>query len=101
MDSCAGCHANPRGAAGSGGAIIFTRPDHRKSPHLFGVGIKEMLADEITADLREIRAMAITQAQQQGVAVTVPLQSKGIHYGSIMAFPNGSVDTSPVQGVNP
>src|SRR5438128_3656747 len=24
MDSCAGCHANPRGSAGSGGAILFT-----------------------------------------------------------------------------
>jgi hypothetical protein len=42
MDSCAGCHANPRGAAGSGGAILFVRPDHRDSPHLFGVGLKEM-----------------------------------------------------------
>ena len=78
MDSCAGCHANPRGSAGSGGAIIFTRPDHRKSPHLFGTGLKEMLADEITADLRGIQAMAISQAQQQGRAVTLALQSKGI-----------------------
>jgi hypothetical protein len=101
MDSCAGCHANPRGSAGSGGAIIFTRPDHRKSPHLFGVGLKEMLADEITDDLRTIQANAISQAQSQGHAVTLPLQSKGINYGSITAFPNGPVDTSQVQGVNP
>lgn len=99
MDSCAGCHANPRGSAGAGGAIIFTRPDHRKSPHLFGVGLKEMLADEITADLRAIRADAIDQAQIQ--KVTLPLQSKGINYGSITALPDGTVDTSQVQGVNP
>jgi hypothetical protein len=59
MDSCAGCHANPRGAAGAGGAVIFTRPDHRDAPHVFGAGLKEMLADEITAELRAIRASTI------------------------------------------
>jgi hypothetical protein len=64
MDSCAGCHANPRGAAGAGGAVIFTRPDHRDTPHVFGAGLKEMLADEITAELRAIRASTIHQAQQ-------------------------------------
>jgi Di-haem oxidoreductase, putative peroxidase len=101
MDSCAGCHANPRGSAGSGGAILFVRPDHRKSPHLFGVGLKEMLADEITADLRAIREEARNKAQQQGEAVTLPLTSKGIDYGQIRAFPDGSVDTTMVEGVNP
>ena len=101
MDSCAGCHANPRGAAGSGGAIIFTRPDHRKSPHLFGVGLKEMLADEITADLRAIRDHAIRQAQRQGTPVTLLLHSKGLQYGSPTALPDGTVDTAQIEGVNP
>ena len=47
-DSCAGCHGRPRGAAGSGGDVV-TRPDSRDAPHLFGLGLKEMLADEITS----------------------------------------------------
>jgi len=101
MDSCAGCHANPRGSAGSGGAMLFVRPDHRDAPHLFGVGIKEMLADEITADLRVIREEAIFQARAQGRTVTLELWSKGIDYGRITALSNGTVDTSQVQGVNP
>jgi Di-haem oxidoreductase, putative peroxidase len=101
MDSCAGCHANPRGAAGAGGAILFVRPDHRDAPHLFGVGLKEMLADEITADLRVIRDEAILQAQAQGRTVTLDLVSKGIDYGRITALSDGTVDTSQVQGVNP
>jgi hypothetical protein len=101
MDSCAGCHANPRGSAGSGGAILFVRPDHRDSPHLFGVGLKEMLADEITADLRAIQQEALNEARQLGGAVTLPLTSKGIDYGQIRAFPDGSVDTTMVEGVNP
>src|SRR5882724_5076505 len=100
MDSCAGCHANPRGSAGSGGAILFTRPDHRKSPHLFGVGLKEMLGDEITSDLRAIRAIVISQATSTRSSVTLPLTSKGINYGSITANPDGTVNTSGVQGVN-
>jgi hypothetical protein len=54
VDSCAGCHWRPRGAAGSGGDVV-TRPDSRDAPHLFGLGLKEMLADEITSDLRAIR----------------------------------------------
>src|SRR6185369_9607606 len=44
-DSCASCHGRPRGSAGSGGDVV-TRPDSRDSPHLFGLGLKEMLADE-------------------------------------------------------
>ncbi|MGE5443485.1 MAG: thiol oxidoreductase-like protein, partial [Ignavibacteriales bacterium] len=53
-DSCAACHGRPRGAAGFGGDVV-TRPDSRDVPHLFGLGLKEMLADEITTDLRAIR----------------------------------------------
>ena len=54
-DSCAACHGRPRGSAGFGGDVV-TRPDSRDAPHLFGLGLKEMLADEITAELRAIRA---------------------------------------------
>lgn len=59
-DSCALCHGRPRGSAGAGGDVV-TRPDSRDAPHLFGLGLKEMLADEITADLRNIRQQAITR----------------------------------------
>lgn len=99
-DSCAGCHGRPRGAAGSGGDVV-TRPDSRDAPHLFGLGLKEMLADEITADLRSIRAQAIAEAHHSHHAVTSALNSKGIHYGAIIAEPGGTVDTSQVRGVNP
>ena len=61
-DSCAACHGRPRGAAGFGGDVA-TRPDSRDSPHLFGLGLREMLADEITQDLRAIKAQAIAKAQ--------------------------------------
>lgn len=98
-DSCAACHGRPRGAAGFGGAVA-TRPDSRDAPHLFGLGLKEMLADEITTDLRNLRAAAVAQATSTHSAVTKALTSKGISYGSLIANPNGSVDTTGVQGVD-
>ena len=98
-DSCAACHGRPRGSAGTGGNVD-TRPDSRDTPHLFGLGLREMLADEITTDLRNIEAMAIVQAQQRKRPVTLKLWSKGISYGSITANPDGSVDTSKVVGVD-
>ena len=99
-DSCAGCHGRPRGAAGFGGDVA-TRPESRDAPHLFGLGLKEQLADEITADLRAIRARAVADAQRTGASVSARLTSKGISYGAIRANANGSVDTSGVEGVDP
>lgn len=98
-DSCALCHGRPRGSAGSGGNVA-TRPDSRDAPHLFGLGLKEMLADEITADLRRIRQVALLSAAKTGHSVTLPLFSKGINYGAITASASGAVDTSQVQGVD-
>lgn len=60
-DSCALCHGRPRGSAGHGGDVA-TRPDSRDAPHLFGLGLVEQLADEMTTELRAIRTAAISQA---------------------------------------
>jgi mono/diheme cytochrome c family protein len=99
-DSCAGCHGRPRGAAGAGGDVA-TRPDSRDAPHLFGLGLKEMLADEMTSDMRAIRASAVADAKKQHRAVTRQLFTKGVSFGSITANPDGSVDATHVTGVNP
>jgi len=99
-DSCALCHGRPRGSAGVGGNVA-TRPDSRDAGHLFGLGLKEMLADEITTDLRSTRDLAITMAKRVKRPVTLKLVSKGIRYGSITGNPDGSADTSRVQGIDP
>ncbi|HEX5065205.1 MAG TPA: di-heme oxidoredictase family protein, partial [Myxococcota bacterium] len=99
MDSCAGCHGRPRGSAGHGGDVV-TRPDSRDAPHLFGLGLQEMLADEMTTDLRAARTNALAQAKAQNRPVNVDLRTKGVRFGRLRALPDGSVDTSQVQGVN-
>jgi hypothetical protein len=136
-DSCASCHGRPRGSAGFGGDVV-TRPDSRDAPHLFGLGLVEMLADEITTDLRAQRAQAIRGAREGRTAatsderssrrdrdgddrrcrrsrrrscpepepppangaVTVRMQSKGLDFGRLTAFPDGSVDTSRLDGID-
>ncbi len=99
-DSCSTCHGRPRGAAGVGGDVA-TRPDSRDASHLFGLGLKEMLADEITADLRQARDRAIKAAREENKQVSIALSSKGISYGTLVVSANGDVDTRGVQGVNP
>jgi hypothetical protein len=99
-DSCAACHGRPRGSAGHGGDVV-TRPDSRDAPHLFGLGLQEQLADEMTTALRSIRAEALNQAVANEMAVTLPLTAKGVSFGTITANPDATVDTSGVVGVDP
>lgn len=96
-DSCASCHGRPRGSAGVGG-VVQTRPDSRDAPHLFGLGLIEQLGDEMTTDLREIRAEAIARSRR-GSRVTLPLVAKGVDFGTISAR-RGAVDASRVHGVD-
>lgn len=99
-DSCAACHGRPTGSAGAGGDV-FTRPDSRDAPHLFGLGLVEMLADEITTDLRAQRDAALEKAIGKAKTVEHHLKSKGISYGTLRAFPNGTLDLSGLSGVDP
>jgi hypothetical protein len=98
-DSCASCHGRPRGSAGFGGDVV-TRPDSRDAPHLFGLGLKEMLADEMTSELRAIRDQAIAAAVKQSRSIKLPLVAKGIRFGSITGLATGVADLSEVQGVD-
>lgn len=99
-DSCAGCHGRPRGSAGHGGDVV-TRPDSRDAPHLFGLGLHEQLADEMTRILRTIRSEAQGEAVAAEAPVTVPLVAKGVNFGTITANPDLTFNTSGVVGVDP
>ena len=94
IESCAGCHGRPRGSAGFGGDVV-TRPDSRDAPHLFGLGLQEMLADEITTELRQIRQSAIDEAREPGArrsrAICRARASTTAPYARI---PTARVDTS-------
>ena len=71
----------------------------RQPPHLFGLGAKQRLAEEMTQDVHEIRDLALSKAIE-GRRVTARLITKGIDYGSITAYPDGSLDFSKVEGID-
>ncbi len=95
--ACTACHNTP-GDDGSSGAEgnVIRDPFHtanpgrmiqRNTPHLFGAGGVQRLAEEMTADLAAIRAGLETQVRQSGRAATAPLATKGVSFGALRAAP--------------
>jgi hypothetical protein len=85
-----------RGALDERGTFInvLNFADSRATPGMFGSGYLELLAREITADLR-----AIESAIQPGRSAA--LVSKGISFGRLARFADGAWDTSGVTGLPP
>jgi len=75
--------------------------NERQPPMVQGAVWLELLSKEMTQDLRAIRVQAISDAATSGMAETLPLMTKGVSFGMITANPDGSVDTSSVEGCDP
>lgn len=115
-NSCASCHNSPAaGGAGDFTVNVFvsegfgnadfdsTDPqfsNERNTNHLFGAGLVELLAREMTADLQSIRRLAADQARKSGKPATLPLVTKGVSFGSITVEPDGMADLSELDGVD-
>lgn len=108
--SCVSCHNRPRAGGGGDFAtnvfVMFesVKPDQsneRNTLSLYGCGPIEMLAREMTWELRVIRLLAIDRAYRTFQEVPAKLVAKGIDFGTIVARPDGTVDTSGVSGVSP
>jgi hypothetical protein len=114
--SCADCHNQPTiGGAGGFVANVFVLAqvldpvtesvspmfsNERNTLGMNGSGAIEMLAREMSTDLIAIRNQAKTTATTLGMPVTRTLETKGVNFGQIIANPNGTFDTSRVQGVD-
>ncbi len=127
-DSCSGCHNKPRdGGGGDNVANVFVlgqrfsffddpaqpdenglaaplavrgAADERNTLGMFGSGAVEMLAREMTTDLQAQRQAAIATAQQTSQDQPAALAAKGVSFGTLVAHPDGTVDTTGVEGVN-
>ena len=115
-NACVSCHNQPvAGGAGDFSVNVFvsegfqlsdfdsTDPqfsNERNTNHLFGAGLVELLAREMTADLHNIRRMALSDARSQGEMVKASLVTKGISFGQVTAFADGRIDTSDFEGVD-
>ena len=65
-----------------------------------GAGLIELIAREMTADLKAIRSDAVRRACASGEVVRADLVSKGVRFGWIVAHPDGMVDLDAVDGVD-
>ena len=115
-NACSGCHNSPEtGGAGDFVANAFVSEgfsdadfdtvdpqfsNERGTTHLFGSGLIELLAREMTRDLRTQRDSARRQASETGQPVTVELTSKGIGFGRLTVKPDGFMDVSELEGID-
>ncbi|MEP2946425.1 MAG: di-heme oxidoredictase family protein [Lentilitoribacter sp.] len=114
--SCGACHNEPLlGGAGDFVTNVFvsegfTNADfdsinpqfsnERGTNHLFGAGLIELLAREITSDLHDIRKDALKSARADQTAKRVELISKGISYGFITAQADGVLSLNEIDGID-
>ena len=115
-NSCSGCHNDPvLGGSGDFVANVFvsegfesaqfdsTDPSFSSERHttsLMGAGLVELLAREMTADLRAERTAAVTRARETGQDVAADLVTKGVRFGMLTAHANGLVDLDALDGVD-
>lgn len=114
--SCAACHNQPvMGGAGDFVANVFVSEgfesadfdsldpqfsNERGTNHLFGSGLIELLAREMSGDLQALRDAALGEARATGETVRVALASKSVEFGFISADPDGSVNLDELDGVD-
>jgi len=111
--ACTDCHRGPGDGAGAAGSNVHRDPRRngsvgqfiqRNTPHLFGGGALQVLAEEMSETLQDQRDDARQQACSRGSS-TQSLSAKGISFGSISAtrtsqFPcRVSFNTGNVSGV--
>lgn len=107
--SCNDCHQQG-GANGAGNAAAnsfyfgdgetISSSVVRNPPAVLGLGYVQALAAEMTAQLQHRRDRALEEASRTAEPVTATLESKGVEFGTVTAFPDGRVDESEIRGVD-
>ena len=112
--ACNSCHNAPFGtSAGTASSNVVQDPELAGSPpfnlrntiSLFGAGMVQRLAEEMTEELLQTRDQAAALATPGGPGITPLLFAKGVSFGSLTVTRDAdgavTVDTSAVEGVSP
>lgn len=115
-NSCSSCHNKPvMGGAGDFTVNVFVSEgfnnadfdtsdpqfsNERNTNHLFGSGLLELLAREMSGDLDKIRRDALKIARRTGRDYRAALVTKGIRFGWITAKPDGLLELREIDGVD-
>ena len=89
-----------RGRRDEGSQTLKTVGNERTSLGLFGSGVIELLAREMTSDLHAIRDEARREASKSDGEVARELWSKGVGFGRITARPDGTIGMDELEGVD-
>jgi hypothetical protein len=99
--ACTECHNSPvDDGAGLAALNVFRDPTHsgdrtkfiqRNTPHIFGQGGLQLVAEEMTDELQAVREAARALAIRSRTTVEVPLSAKGLAFGTVRVFPGGRV----------
>ena len=116
-NSCSACHNQPAiGGSGDFVANVFVGAQFRDPPTtsittdvtserntitMFGSGAIDMLAREMTRDLLAQRDKGLSKAKATNQDQPIALKTKGIFFGTIVVRPDGSYETSRLEGVDP
>lgn len=114
--ACASCHNEPlAGGAGDFAANVFvsegfnnsdfdsTDPqfsNERGTNHLFGAGLIELLAREMSKELIDIRKNALKEARTTGQKIRKQLITKDVSFGFITAMPDGLLQLDEIDGID-
>ena len=115
-NACASCHNEPvNGGAGSFTVNVFVSEgfesadfdtldpqfsNERNTNALQGAGLIELLAREMTADLHGQRQSVVAKARRSGQPEKIALETKGIAFGTLTAFADGTLDVSGLDGID-
>ncbi len=114
--ACVSCHNDPV-AGGSGdfvanvfvGAHFADPPTFRIGPEttnerntigIFGAGLIETVAVEMTDELQRLRDRANERAMATGLDQEIKVSAKGVDFGKIIAKPNGTLDIAGLRGID-
>jgi len=125
-NACVACHNLPAtGGGGDNAANVFVRANRlpnvnfdgeagdlledltlttlgneRGTTSMFGSGLIELLAREMTSDLQAIKKVATEKASRTNLPARMFLNTKGVSFGALTVWPDGLIDASEVQGVD-
>ncbi len=107
--ACASCHSKggPDGA-GTQSQNAFLRgdgqttvgADQRNPPHVLGLGPVQLLAREMSRELKAQAEAVSARAKDEGRSLEQPLVTKGVPFGSVTARRDGTLDYADVVGVD-
>lgn len=115
-NACASCHNEPvAGGSGAFTANVFVSEgfesadfdtldpqfsNERGTNAIQGAGLIELLAREMTVDLRAQRSKVLEKARADGEPAQIALETKGVAFGTLTAYPDGTLDVSGLDGID-